>query len=73
MMWSRDETFADKAVKKCLTEYKSLPKKGKPQKDVEWTLLAGVLVAIQTGIVLAEQEEFDLMECYCKPTYFRGY
>lgn len=48
-LWRDDEKFADKAVEKCLEEYRSLPKKGKPQKDVEWTLLAGVLVVIQTA------------------------
>ena len=51
MVWDSDERFADKAVEKCLEEYRSLPKKGKPQKDVEWTLLAGVLVVLEKGMV----------------------
>ena len=52
MRWHNDEKFADKAAQCCLDKYRMLPKKGKPQKDVEWTLLAGVVVAVETGSCL---------------------
>lgn len=37
-----DERFADKVADLCYKKYQSLPKKGKPQKNKEWTLLSCV-------------------------------
>ena len=55
--WYCDESFVDKAVQLCHQKYSNLPKKGKPQKDVEWTLLAGVLVAVELGKYLSTDME----------------
>ncbi|XP_078337299.1 tRNA-specific adenosine deaminase 1-like isoform X1 [Crassostrea virginica] len=38
-----DERFADKVAELCYQKYQSLPKKGKPQKNKEWTLLSCVV------------------------------
>lgn len=37
-----DERFADRVADLCFKKYQSLPKKGKPQKNKEWTLLSCV-------------------------------
>lgn len=37
-----DERFADRVADLCYKKYQSLPKKGKPQKNKEWTLLSCV-------------------------------
>ncbi|XP_048728117.2 tRNA-specific adenosine deaminase 1-like [Ostrea edulis] len=39
-----DEKFADKVADLCYAKYQSLPKKGKPQRDKEWTLLSCVVL-----------------------------
>ena len=42
---SYDKNFADKITSACINKYNSLGKNGKPVKDQEWTLLAGVVQA----------------------------
>lgn len=37
-----DERFADRVADLCYKKYQSLPKKGKPQRNKEWTLLSCV-------------------------------
>ena len=64
--WYDDLYLADKVVNQCLQKYNQLPKKGKPQKDVEWTLLAGILVAIESGLSLNFHN--DLSQCMRFPT-----
>ncbi|XP_062618389.1 tRNA-specific adenosine deaminase 1-like [Saccostrea cucullata] len=39
-----DENFADKIADLCYKKYQSLPKKGKPQKEKEWTLLSCIVI-----------------------------
>ena len=39
-----DTDFADKIASLCYKRYKQLPKKGKPQKGKEWTVLAGIIM-----------------------------
>ena len=46
-----DERFADKVAELCYKKYQSLPKKGKPQKNKEWTLLSCV-VFTRTEVLL---------------------
>ena len=60
--WYDDLHLADKVVNQCLQKYNQLPKKGKPQKDVEWTLLAGILVAIESGLSLNFHNDSVLKE-----------
>lgn len=43
-----DKPFADIVASLCYQKYQNLPKKGKPQKGKEWTILAGI-VKTSTG------------------------
>ncbi|KAK3579180.1 hypothetical protein CHS0354_022717 [Potamilus streckersoni] len=48
-MWKSDPCFPDKVARACFLQYDRLPKKGKPQKGREWTLLAGVVISYPMG------------------------
>ena len=49
MKWINDPEFGEKVARLCTEKYDSLPKTGKPQKQKEWTLLAGVVMCLQNG------------------------
>ena len=49
MIENSNTTFADKVSSLCLQKYAKLPKKGKPQKGKEWTLLAGIIIVTDRG------------------------
>ncbi|KAL3860752.1 hypothetical protein ACJMK2_010827 [Sinanodonta woodiana] len=48
-MWKNDPCFPDMLASACFLQYDRLPKKGKPQKGREWTLLAGVVISYPMG------------------------
>ena len=50
-----DERFADKVAELCYQKYQSLPKKGKPQKNKEWTLLSCVVFTRMEVLLLSVQ------------------
>ena len=47
--WKEDEIFADKLARLCCDHFNKLNKKGKPQIDGEWTLLAAIVLVQQRG------------------------
>ena len=47
--WKEDDQFADKVAQLCCDHFKKLSKKGKPQGDDEWTLLAAIVLVQQQG------------------------
>lgn len=47
--WKEDEIFADKLARLCCGHFNKLIKKGKPQIDGEWTLLAAIVLVQQRG------------------------
>lgn len=49
MSWQKDEHFAVKVTELAYQHYQKLPKKGKPQKGKEWTLLAAVVMSRENG------------------------
>ena len=48
-----DERFADKVAELCYQKYQSLPKKGKPQENKEWTLLSCVVFTSMEVLLLS--------------------
>jgi hypothetical protein len=46
--------FANKVAALCYNKYASLPKKGKPQTNKEWTLLAAVVATRHDGEMVSE-------------------
>ena len=51
IMKNLDEKFADKLASLCYQKYSKLPKKGKPQKGKEWTIVAGILMTTQGKVL----------------------
>lgn len=44
-----ERSFADRIASLCLQKYSQIPKKGKPQRGKEWTLLAGIVMSTGLG------------------------
>lgn len=48
-----DANFANKVAQLCCEHFKTLNKRGKPQADHEWTLLAAIVLVQEQGQLLA--------------------
>lgn len=47
--WQEDANFAIKVAQLCCEHFKTLNKRGKPQADNEWTLLAAIVLVQEQG------------------------
>lgn len=53
-------SLQDRIAHLCYNHYAHLPKKGKPQKNKEWTLMAAVVLQKQSGQSYMLQESYML-------------
>ena len=48
-IWQEDDNFASKVAQLCCEHFKTLNKRGKPQTNHEWTLLAAIVLVQEQG------------------------